>query len=176
MGGLEIRLLQDDESAEMAAAFAALGWSKPTSQYERYLDEQRRGEREVLVAFQDGAFAGYLTIVWQSGYQPFQIAGIPEIVDFNVLPHRRRRGIGSRLMDEAERRIADCSPVAGIGVGMDADYGPAQQLYVKRGYIPDGRGLVWRGQQVTHGQTIVVDDGLVLYFTKTLRRELTTQQ
>ena len=57
---------------------------------------------------------------------------------------------------------------------MDPDYGAAQRLYVKRGYVPDGRGL-WQGSHyVTYGDNVTVDDDLVLMFTKQLdyRREL----
>jgi GNAT superfamily N-acetyltransferase len=165
-----IRTLEAGDVQPIAAAFAAAGWNKPASQYERYLAEQQRGERVVLVAFLHGAFAGYLTIAWQSGYAPFREAGIPEIVDFNVLPRLRRRGIGSRLMEEAEQRIAERSGAVGIGVGMDPDYGAAQRLYVKLGYIPDGRGLSSNGRHVRWGETVTVNDGLNLHFTKDLRR------
>ena len=168
MHGLTIRLLAAEDIELIASAFAAIGWSKPAAQYERYLAEQRRGERDVLVAWWEGAFVGYLTIVWESGYRPFHEARIPEIVDFNVLPKLRRRGIGSRLMEEAERRISERSAVAGIGVGMDQDYGAAQRLYVKRGYVPDGRGLISHDRPVQWGETVTVDDGLVLHFTKDL--------
>ena len=169
MGDVSIQLLTAGDVPAIAAAFAALGWHKPAAQYERYLAEQRRGEREVAVAWKGDAFAGYVTVVWHSGYAPFRDAGIPEIVDFNVLPHLRRRGIGSRLLDEAERRIAARSPVAGVGVGLYADYGAAQRLYVKRGYVPDGRGLVSHGRHVAGGEPVIVDDGLALYYTKGLR-------
>lgn len=144
---LTIAPLVSADIAEIAAAFAALGSRKPASQYERYLAEQNRGERAALVARLDGAFAGYLTIVWASTYPPFREAGIPEIVDFNVLPPFRRRGIGGRLMDSAEARIAGRSPVAGIGVDLYADYGAAQRLYVKRGYVCTQR----RGARAIHG-------------------------
>jgi GNAT superfamily N-acetyltransferase len=170
MPDLTIRLLEAEDVHTIAAAFAVIGWDKPASQYERYLAEQQRGERVVLVAFLDDAFAGYLTIAWQSGHPSFREAGVPEIMDFNVLPRVRRRGIGSRLMDEAERRISERSAVVGIGVGMDPDYGAAQRLYVKRGYVPDGRGLSTNGRQVKWGDTVRVDDGLNLHFTKDLGR------
>lgn len=163
---LTIRLLSSDDIAPIAAAFTALGWDKPASQYERYLAEQTVGDRVVLVAFVDDDFAGYVTIVWHSHYPPFAEANIPEIVDFNVLPFYRRRGIGSRLMDEAERRITERSPVVGIGVGLYADYGTAQRMYARRGYIPDGRGVCYDGQPVRPGQAVPVDDSLVLFFTK----------
>lgn len=163
-----IRLLESDDIAEIAHAFRELGWNKPASQYEHYLVEQALELRDVYVAFLDGRFAGYLTICWKSGYPPFRDRNIPEIVDFNVLPRFRRMQIGSRLMDKAESEIAIISHVAGIGVGMTADYGAAQKLYILRGYIPDGLGLHWKNHHVSHGEQVTVDDDLALYLTKEL--------
>ncbi len=165
---LSIRLLEACDIQLIAAAFSAIGWDKPAAQYERYLSEQNEGRRTVLVANVGDEFAGYLTIRWQSDYLPFRQERIPEIVDLNVLPRFRRRGIGTALMDEAERRIAERSPVAGIGVGMDADYGPAQRMYVLRGYVPDGRGLTYRSRHLKYGDRVTVDEALALFFTKQL--------
>ena len=166
---LQIRLLTAADIEVIAEAFTAIGWHKPASQYQRYLAEQTAGERVVLVATVDGDFAGYVTIVWESGYPPFRAASIPEVVDFNVLPHYRRRHIGTKLMDEAEARIAHRSPVAGIGVGLYPDYGAAQRMYVLRGYIPDGSGIWYDVHQVQPGEAVYVDDSLALFFTKQLR-------
>lgn len=163
-----IQNLTQSDIQPIAAAFARLGWDKPASLYQGYLAEQEDGERVVLVARVDHVFAGYVTICWESPYPFFWQAGIPEIVDFNVLPNFRRQGIGSRLLDEAESIIATRFAVAGIGVGMTADYGAAQILYARRGYIPDGRGLVRDGQPITYGTPIIMDDHLTLYFTKNL--------
>jgi len=165
---VSIRLLESSDIQPIAEAFARLGWHKPASQYEKYLSEQDAGERVVLVALADDVFAGYVTICWRSYYPPFRVVGIPEIVDFNVLPDYRRQGIGTLLMDEAERRIAEVSSVVGIGVGMTADYGSAQRMYVKRGYIPDGRGLTAGDVPVDYGKQVLVDDDLCLWFTKEL--------
>lgn len=152
----------------ISAAFAVIGWDKPVSLYRSYLSEQGRGERNVFVAFSDDGFAGYVTVVWRSEYPPFRSEGVPEIVDLNVLPRFRRRGIAARLMDEAEKLAAERSPVVGVGVGMTADYGAAQRMYVKRGYVPDGRGLTSHHRPVRRGNRTMVDDGLVLYLTKNL--------
>jgi GNAT superfamily N-acetyltransferase len=167
---LTIRLLQSEDIEPIAAAFAAIGWNKPAAQYEGYLAEQTQGGRMVLVAFADGVFSGYINIVWVPDYPPFREAGIPELQDFNVLPHLRRQGIGSRLMDEAERVAGERSDLVGIGVGMTTDYGAAQQLYVLRGYIPDGRGLVYQNRYPAYGDIVRVDDDLVLHFTRQLQR------
>jgi hypothetical protein len=164
-----IRLRERKDIPEIVRTFQQLGWNKPASQYERYLVQQKMKLREVYVAFVGEQFAGYLTISWESSYGPFREKNIPEIVDFNVLPKFRRMSIGTCLMDKAEREIAKVSAVAGIGVGMTADYGAAQRLYVLRGYIPDGLGLHWRNHHVQFGEEIKVDDDLGLYFTKELK-------
>lgn len=170
MVNLHIRLLEARDIQPIAAAFRILGWNKPAAQYERYLAEQEEKQRTVHVAFLDDGFVGYVTVQWQSDYPPFREAAIPEIQDFNVLPEFRRRRIGTRLMDAAERIVAEHSPIVGIGVGMDADYGAAQRLYVLRGYVPDGRGLFAHGQRVKYGMQVSIDDDLVLYFTKHLNQ------
>jgi GNAT superfamily N-acetyltransferase len=166
---MQIRLIQATDIQPIAAAFAELGWQKPASQYEQYLSEQQAGSRVVLVAWLNGEFSGYVTIVWRSHYPAFALAQIPEIVDFNVLPKFRRQGLGMALMDEAERRVAEVSPLVRLGVGLTADYGSAQRMYVKRGYLPDGRGAFSAGQPVVYGQSVPVDDDLVLFLTKKLR-------
>ena len=53
----------------------------------------------------------------------------------------RRRGVATLLMDAAEQ-LARGRGVAtlGITVGLPGEYGPAQRLYGRRGYIPDGPG------------------------------------
>jgi hypothetical protein len=66
MGSIGIRRLLVTDPPVFEAAFAAQGWQKAAAQYERYLALQESGERDVLVATTDGAFAGYLTIGWES--------------------------------------------------------------------------------------------------------------
>jgi GNAT superfamily N-acetyltransferase len=122
-------------------------------------------------AYQIGAFMpGFILGIF--AYLLYELSkneGIPEIVDFNVLPKYRRPGVGTQLMDKVESEIADVSSVAGIGVGLDPDYGATQRLYALRGYVPDGRGLYQRGHYPVYGEQITVDDDLVSYLTKKLR-------
>lgn len=166
---VSVRMMVEEDIVTIVRAFAAQGWDKPAQQYRRYLAECGQGLRVVLLAEHQCEFAGYVTIVWESDYPPFRDANIPEIVDFNVLMKYRRRDIGTALMDEAERRIAARSPNAGIGVGLTPDFGAAQVLYVKRGYVPDGKGAITHGQAIRYGQQIPVDDGFALYQTKRLK-------
>jgi GNAT superfamily N-acetyltransferase len=91
--------------------------------------------------------------------------------DFNALPRFRQQGIGTRLMDEAERKVSERSGVAGIGVGLSPDYGAAQRLYALRGYAPDGKGLTSNVIPVRPGDEITVNDGLAFYLTKTPAEE-----
>ena len=168
---VRIERLKAERIEEIATAFAKLGWNKPASQYERYLEEQDSGLRVVLVATLEGVFAGYVTVVWETEYEPFRAGRIPEIVDFNVLPHFRRKGIGTMLMAAAEKLIGERSAIAGIGVGMDSDYGAVQILYAKRGYLPDGHGLHYDNRKLKYGDVVSVDDSLCLHFTKKTFRE-----
>lgn len=170
--GYAIRALRDDDPEVISGALSAIGWSNPVSQYEKYLAEQRAGLRNVLVATVDEEYAGYVTIWWESPYQPFD--GIPEIQDFNVLPKFRRRGIGSGLMDAAEALVAERSDTVAIGVGLYADYGTAQRMYVRRGYIPDGRGILYKLQPVPPGEMVRNDDDAILMFSKSLVSDGTT--
>ena len=163
-----VRHLLAEDCALISQAFTLQGWKKPVQQYENYWQEALAGKREILVAEIESTFAGYLTIVWVSDYAPFSHKGIPEIVDLNVLKKYQGRGIATTLLDAAERQIAKRSPIAGIGVGLTADYGPAQVLYIKRGYVPDGRGVFSHGQSIVYGNLVPMDDDLVLYLTKRL--------
>ena len=166
---LTLRPLAAADCEGIAEAFARQGWNKPAAQYARYFEEQESGRREVWVAEWAGDFAGYVTVVWESDYAPFRAAAIPEIVDLNVLKRYQQKGIGSALIQRAEKRIGKRSPLAGIGVGLTADYGPAQRLYAHLGYRPDGRGIAQHGAPAAHGATVTVDDDLVLYLTRRIK-------
>jgi GNAT superfamily N-acetyltransferase len=167
MGVLEIRAMADGDPVVISAAFSALGWpGRTVERYEKLLGQQRRGERDVFVATVGGELAGYVTLTWEPAYD--HGAGIPEVQDLNVLPVFRRRGIGNALMDAAEARAAERASVIGIGVGLYADYGSAQRMYVQRGYLPDGRGVMYDWKPVPPGETIRLDDDATLMFTKAL--------
>lgn len=161
-------LLREKDIPAIVAAFSDLGWNKPYSVYQKYFEEQLKKERCVWVAWQNNIFLGYVTLKWHSDYKPFYSKDIPEINDLNVLPKYRGHGIGSKLLDLAEIEARKKGQHVGLGVGLDPDYGNAQKLYVKRGYIPDGLGITYRNETVKWGDTVQVDDDLNLWFIKPL--------
>ena len=124
-------------------------------------------QRITLLAFYDGQFAGSLHLLKKSYYPYFAENGIPEINDFNVIPPLRRLGIGHALMDAIESIAIQKYGVVGVGVGLLQSYGNAQRLYARRGYIPDGRGLIYNDQPALQGSSVRVDHNLALYMTKT---------
>lgn len=165
---ISIRQITENDPKIISDAFKEHGWDKPISLYERYTIEQNNGERVTLIAEVDGQFAGYVNVIWKSYYPAFREESIPEVNDFNVLLNYRRLGIGTKLMDRAEEIISERSSIAGIGVGVFSDYGNAQVLYVKRGYVPDGRGLFNGQYYVEYGETVAIDHDIALYLTKKL--------
>lgn len=165
---LNIRLLTDVDIPLIVSAFSNIGWNKPVSLFQKYLQEQQLGTKFVWISFIDGHFSGYVTLELSSEYQPFYEKQIPEIKDLNVLPHFRNQGIGSSLLKEAENKAKNYSAYVGIGVGLFSDYGDAQKLYVKKGYIPDGKGVTYQYKPVKWECGYKMDDNLVLWFTKKL--------
>lgn len=171
--GVFIRSLTEEDIKAIVSSFHQIGWNKPASLFKEYLKEQELGARIVWVAHFHEQFAGYITLKWQSKYPSFKAQNIPEIMDLNVLPSFRKMGVGSLLLDRAEKEAATRSDTIGIGVGLyagaDGGYGSAQRLYVKRGYIPDGKGVTYNYQLTIPGNSYPLDDDLVLWFTKKLR-------
>lgn len=169
----QIRPLIKEDIVVISEAFNQIGWNKPASVFEGYLKEAEQGERLVWVAHVHDQFAGYVTLKWQSQYSSFKEQNTPEIMDLNVLPSFRKIGLGSLLLNIAEKTAATKSEIIGIGVGLyagkDGGYGSAQRLYVKRGYIPDGKGITYNYQPTIPGNSYTLDDNLVLWFTKKLR-------
>jgi len=166
-----IQPLQQEYIPVIVAAFTQLGWHKPSSVYQEYLQEQENGERCIWVLFtNDDTFAGYVTLKWRSHYAYFKEQHIPEIMDLNVLPEFRKKGFGSLLLEVAESAAAQKHTHVGLGVGLSVDYGAAQRLYVKRGYVPDGKGITHNYAYVQYYSSVQLDDDLVLWLIKSLKR------
>lgn len=147
-------------------AFHHHNWAKPRGTFETYLRDQEKGTRLCWVCYQESDVAGYITLNLSSKYAPFAEKNTPEIQDLNVLPPYRNQGLGTALLDIAEKKAAETSELVGIGVGLYKDYGAAQRLYSQRGYLPDGRGVTYNYETTIPGQSYPLDDDLVLWFRK----------
>lgn len=156
----DIQIITDEEIAQ--------GWHATTEKYEMRFKHQTEGKSIALVAEYKGNIAGYINVYPNSEWGAFANKGYPEIVDFGVLEKYRRRGIGNKLMDIAEKIASEYSNIVYLGVGLHHGYGSAQRMYVKRGYIPDGTG-VWYGEKICEQYADCCnDDDLVLYMSKTM--------
>jgi len=162
-----IRKMQESDIKDLSRGFISQGWPGREEILARYFLEQECGEREVLVAEVEGALASYITILPDAKQGAFS-GMAPELSDFNVFEPFQNQGIGNLLMEEAENRVKIFSDKVTLGVGLHSGYGPAQRLYIKRGYIPDGSG-VWYRNQPLEMNAVCEDIGeLVLYLSKYL--------
>ena len=137
---VKVRRMVAQDVEQIAQAFSHM--HKTLEQYEQYWQENVHSQRVTLIAEFEGCIVGYTNIVWQSDYESFRSQGIPEISDMNVVAHLRRNGIGTKMVEAAEQVVRQNGKlVIGIGVGATPDYGIAQQLYPKLGYVSDGTGI-----------------------------------
>ncbi len=168
-GEVRIRDLQAGDGEIFTAEEIAQGWHQTIDKYLRRLEDQAAGKCVALAAEYHGNLAGYVSVYPDARWGPFGGRGWPEIVDFAVLEKYRRKGIGTRIMDTAERIAAGYGDTVYLGVGLHSGYGSAQRMYVRRGYLPDGGG-VWYGNQVCPPYSgCCNDDELVLYLSKSLK-------
>ena len=162
-----IRKMQESDIKDLSRGFISQGWPGREEILARYFLEQESGEREVLVAEVKDALAGYITILPSAKHGPF-VEIYPELSDFNVFEPFQNQGIGNLLMEEAEKRVRLISDKVTLGVGLHSGYGPAQRLYIKRGYIPDGTGVWYQNHRPAMDATCEDIGDLVLYLSKDL--------
>lgn len=146
--------------------FAEQNWHKPNELFEGYYTCQQKEEHIVIVAEVNHQVAGYVTLSPSSSTGPFASKNIPEIVDLNVFIKFQKNGIGNKMMDVAEKIAKVNSDYVSLAVGLHYGYGSAQRMYVKRGYIPDGSGVWYKGQLLEQYAQCANDDDLTLYFLK----------
>lgn len=162
-----IRKMQTSDVKELSQGFINQGWPGREEILARYFLEQECGEREVLVAEVEGALVGYITILPCAKQGPFAEI-YPELSDFNVFEPFQNQGIGNLLLEEAEKQVRLISDKVTLGVGLHSGYGPAQRLYIKRGYIPDGTGVWYQNHQPAMNAVCEDIGELVLYLSKNL--------
>lgn len=166
---LFIRDMEEADARVFTEEFTAQGWHPDIQDYLNRFKDHVEGRCVALVAVYCGKPAGYVYVYKKAHGGPFREKGWPIIVDFNVLAKHQRKGIGNRLMDAAEQVAAGLSDTICLGVGLSKEYGSAQRMYVKRGYIPDGSGVWYNDVQCEQYETTcTIDDDLVLFFYKKL--------
>ena len=163
-----IRSMRGQDIDQLDAGFIEQGWGSRREVLERYLREQEAGQRQVFVAEHQGAAAGYVTLLPEAKAGPFAGTGLPEISDFNVMEKYRRNGLGNQLLAAAEDAAAQRASSVTLGVGLHAGYGPAQRLYVKRGYVPDGSGVWYQDRRLAPYTPCMNNDSLAIYLSKDL--------
>ncbi|MCF0136546.1 MAG: GNAT family N-acetyltransferase [Lachnospiraceae bacterium] len=164
-----IRDLAETDAEIITREEIAQGWHQTIDKYLERLDHRNQGRCISLVAEYQGNVAGYINVYLTAAEGPFKNEGLPEIVDFGVLEKYRCRGIGTKLMDAAEKIAGEYADKVVLGVGLHAGYGRAQRMYVKRGYIPDGSGVWYANQPCEPYTDCANDDDLILYMSKVLR-------
>ncbi len=123
----------------------------------------------ILIVSKDNKNIGFGVLNFQPKYRFYQKLNIPEIQDLNVVPEEREQGVATALLTAFENIARDQgAEYIGISVGLTKDYGPAQRLYAKQGYIPDGNGITYDREGVVAGQSYPVDDDLSLMLHKEL--------
>ena len=165
-GVILIRDLRHEDAQILTDGEIEQGWDTDVSKYEMRLRHQAEGKAVAMAAEYNGNVAGYINVYPNSEWGSFGGMGLPEIVDFGVLEKYRRHGIGSRLMDAAEKIAAEYSDTVYLGVGLHSGYGSAQRMYIKRGYIPDGSGVWYMDKVCEPYSECRNSDELVLYMSK----------
>ncbi len=169
MENIQLRIATIDDIPKLWDLALGMGAAKSDGYFDRALEYQEEGSRLVFIASLERRDVGYCMLAWEPKYAFFRKMDIPEIQDLNVLPDFRRQGVGNFMIEHCEN-LARKKGMAymGIGVGMDASYGAAQRLYIKRGYIPDGNGLTYDRKTIPHGAIHPVDDDMSLMLMKGL--------
>ena len=148
---------------------ATIDWFA-TSYYDNRRDAEAHfadhfdGQGATFIARCGQEIAGYITVALKA-----RIKDMPCIVNFVVFEPYRGQRLGSQLMDIAEAYLAKGADRVVLWVPVIGRFGPAQRLYAKRGYVPDGDGVVKHGVPVKEGEMHRVDENLLLCLVKDLR-------
>ena len=168
LDNISIQLVAEGNS-ESAVRFLIEWVSDGEAEARKYLAGHAEPDGTSLIAAAGSDAVGYVAIVWESSYAGFRSRGIPLVHQIAVGEPWRRRGVATLLMDAAEQFARDRGiATLGITVGLFDEYGPAQRMYGRRGYIPDGRGAC-RGQRpLSKGMRVSMDHDLIIWLTKDL--------
>ena len=151
------------------SGFSAGGVCDGEAEARRYLAGHVEPDGISLIATSGADAVGYVAIIWESNYAGFRSRGIPLVHQVSVSEPWRRRGVATLLMDASEQRAADRGiTTLGITVGLFDAYGPAQRMYARRGYVPDGRDACQGQRPLSEGTQVRLDHDVIIWLTKEL--------
>lgn len=137
--------------------------------WSKYFQEHEQQKRTVYLLVKNKHVVGYASLLYFSEYSHFRKNDISEINDVWIHENFRNQGLGKVLIEHLENAAFKKGyKQIGLGVGLYRDYGSAQRLYYKLGYIPDGNGVTYKGIYVVPGQQYPVDDDLIFWLLKKL--------
>lgn len=168
MEAVDIHQITVDALPTVIETFAQHVYGGDRAEAIEHFEDHADGLGDTFLARAGGVLAGYVTIRWVSHNVYFRENNIPFIHHLEVFPAYKRRGIADRLLDSAETLIATRATQAGISVGIFDAYGPAQKLYARRGYIPDGRGVCQHHRPITEGEQLTINHDLIIWMIKKL--------
>jgi len=161
---VDVRQTDEGDIESLYAFYAAIN-----KQDDGYFETVFAKDCVVLVAEKKNQIVGFGILNFEPKYSFYQKLEIPEIQDMNVLPEFRQQGIATALIESFENLSRDQGAEhIGISVGLTIDFGPAQRLYCKLGYMPDGNGVTLDREFVDDGQPVTVNDDLCLMMVKEL--------
>lgn len=161
---IRIRAAQESDKNTLYDLYDRIG-KKDSGYFEECFE---RGST-ILIASWDGKDAGFCILNWSPRYSLYKKLNIPEIQDLNVVPESRRNGIATGLIEYCEELSRQAGKDSiGISVGLTKNYGPAQILYIRMGYVPDGYGVTYDRDGVEPYHSYPLDDNLSLMMIKPL--------
>lgn len=136
--------------------------------FKSQIERQNNKEELALLAVYDGKIAGYTFLFYKLKWGGLGYLKLPGVADLMVFPEYRNKGIASKLMDVAEKEATRFNNKIYLEVCLNKEYGPAQRMYAKRGYIPDGKGVYYESKICPTDAECKNDDELTLCLIKEL--------
>jgi GNAT superfamily N-acetyltransferase len=163
---VEIRPLEAEELATVEEQ-----WPRPTGTHEQRLLAQQLGIAVYLFAWWSTEAVGHLLIRWTGASQPVirsRWPQVPYLVDVMVKEAWRRRGVGTRLLVEAEA-LARARGASAVGLSVGVGNEGALRLYRRLGYREVGvppYSLTWPLVMADGGEQWIEE--VCLYLQKSL--------
>lgn len=167
MNTIDVRVMTQNDIALICEAADDAG-EENVSYFERQLANQDKQECTALIALCDGEVAGHVFLYYKCRWGGMANCNLPSVVDLVVFEKYRKKGIATKLMNIAEEIAKEYGSKIYLDVCLNSEYGPAQVLYIKRGYVPDGKGVYYEEKVCETNADCKNDDELTLCLVKEL--------